>query len=135
METNVEVPEYNPKGKETINQYLRRVEKYKAIILKDKYNVVLNFVNDWLRAEYESLSEFTNIKESILLKNIKHNSNVVQKYTQIFKNKFEIDLTIDYNNDETREILDLLIKMLSIIDYTLIKREFKDNIVYSIRQL
>lgn len=135
----MEVPEFNPRGKETINQYIRRVEKYKAQILKEKYDIILNFVNEWLKAEYESLSEFTNMKEPILLKNKKHNRSVMKKYCQIFNDKFCIDMSItaETNSDEIKDmyIIDVLVKMLNIIDYSLIKKEFNNNIIYSIRQL
>ena len=130
------VPEYNPRGKETINQYIRRVEEYKNIILKEKYDIILNFVNDWLNIDkdiiYESLTKFTNIKESILLKNDKHNRNVMQKYSLIFKEKFQIQDNIDETQD--KYIISFLIKLLNYIDYNLVKREFKGQFVYSIRK-
>jgi len=135
----IEVPQFNPKGKETINQYLRRVEKYKTLILKEKYDVILNFVNEWLKAEYNSLSEFTNMKEYILLKNKKHNRTIMKKYCQIFKDKFNIDLQINQETDSDEikdtDILNILINMLNIIDYALVKKDFNNNIIYSIRQL
>lgn len=126
-----EAPIYDPKGKETINQYVRRVEKYKIIILKEKYDMVLNFVNDLLNldqdTQYESLTKFTNVKESILLKNEKHNRNVMDKCCELFKNKFQIDLVGD-------NIITFITGLLSLIDYTLVKREFKNEFIYSIRK-
>lgn len=127
-----EVPEYNPKGKETINQYLRRVEKYKATILKGKYDIVLKFINELIKAEYESLSEFSNKKEYTILRNKKHNKAILEKYSSIFEEQFNV--TLEEYTDE-KYIIEYLIKILNVIDYALVKREFNDNIIYSIRQL
>jgi hypothetical protein len=144
----MEVPEFNPKGKETINQYVRRVEKFKAAILKEKYDIILKFVNEWLNSEsgplgvdsdFNSLSEFTNVKEVVLLKDVTHNSKIVNKYEKILLDKFQIDISItnkDFLNENNKDkhIIFTLIKMLNIIDYVLIKREFKGAFIYSIRQ-
>ena len=129
----LQAPEYNPKGKETINQYLRRVEKYKATILKEKYDIVLKFINELIKADYESLSEFSNKKEYTILRNKKHNRSILEKYSSIFEEKFAIELDKDYTDE--KYIIEYLIKILNVIDYALIKREFNDNIIYSIRQL
>jgi type IV secretory pathway component VirB8 len=141
--SQLQVPEYNPKGKESINQYIRRVEKYKTIILKEKYDIILNFVNDWLNKniKYESLTKFTNIKEYILLKNDKHNRIVMQKYSELFNNNFKITINIPQPSEENSDvikdkyILTFLTKLLDYIDYALIKREFKGKFIYSIRKV
>lgn len=139
----MDVPFYDPKSKETINQYIRRVEKYKIFILKEKYDMILNFVNDLLNLDpdtrFHSLTKFTNVKESILLKNDISNKNVMQKYCELFKNKFEIDIDPkneknDKNESNDKDIITFIIKLLDLIDYTLIKREFKGEFIYSIRK-
>lgn len=134
--SSLEVPVYNKK--ETINQYMKRVEKYTMALQQEKYNTILEFVNLWIGAEYTSLSEFKNIPETILLKNAKHNRDTVRKYSDIFQSRFEIDLRfgIETDSDEIndRYIIYLLIKMLNIINYTLIRRELGKKTLYSIRK-
>lgn len=133
---DLEVPEYN--NKETVNQYMKRVEKYKIQLLQSKYDVILNFVNDWTENKYEALSEFKNIQEKILLKNNKHNRDIVRKYSDIFRDKFDIDLSFDMETDSDeindKYIIYLLMKMLVLINYTLSKKEFNNKLLYTIRK-
>lgn len=132
----MEVPVYN--AGESINKYIQRVEKYKAYIIRDKYNVILEFVNEWLNTTYSSLAQFKNINETALLKNDKHNRAVVRKYSDIFEKKFNTELSVD---DETcseeindRYIIYLLMKMLHLIEYSLNKKEFNKKTYYTIRK-
>lgn len=131
---NIEVPIYD--GKESINQYIKRVERFKNIIVLEKYNVILEFVNLWLGLEYTSLSDFKNVYEHILLKNSKHNRIIVRKYCDIFQNNFGIDLSVGLETDSDeindRYIIYLLMKMLTIIGYSLIKRNYGSKIAYTI---
>ena len=130
---SIEAPVYDPKGKETINQYIRRVEKYQTIILKEKYDKVLLFVNEWLTTDYNSLSEFKNLEESFLLK--KEKKSIVDKYYKIFSQEF--GLNPDPNNEDEekeRNIINFLIKLLDYINYKLIKRTYNDKFFYSIRK-
>jgi len=134
--SNLEVPIYNKK--ETINQYMKRVEIYTMKLQEDKYDVILEFVNLWTNTIYTSLSEFKNIPETILLKNAKHNRDLVRKYSDIFQNRFGVDLRVGIETDSDeindRYIIYLLIRMLNIINYTLIKRELGKKTLYSIRK-
>ena len=136
--THINVPEYNPRGNETINQYIRRVERYKSIILKEKYDIILNFINDWINNDknivYESLVKFTNIRESILLKNDKHNRNILKKYSEQINNIFKLDPNEDIDDTQDKYMIIFLTKLLNYIDYVLIKKEFKGKFIYSIRK-
>lgn len=132
----MEIPEYD--GIESVNKYMKRVEKYKQYILKEKYDVILLFINEWLKKNYESITSFRNISEEILLKNLKHNRDIIRKYCDLFKNKFSLDLTIDLETDSDeindRYIITLLGKMLNLVDYHIIKRELGTKILYTIRK-
>lgn len=134
--SNIEAPIYD--GNETINQYIKRVERFKNKIVEEKYNVILEFVNSWLDKKYTSLSDFKNIYEEILLKNSKHNREIVRKYCDIFQNKFEVDLSIGLETDSDeindRYIIYLLMKMLGIIGYSLTKRNYGNKIAYTIKK-
>jgi hypothetical protein len=133
---NMEVPIYD--GKESINKYIKKVQKFNSKILEDKYEVILEFVNEWLECKYTSLSDFRNIYEKTMLKNLKHNRDIVRKYSDIFQDKFNVDLSVGLETDSDeindRYIIYLLIKMLNIIQYTLVKKEIGKNITYTIRK-
>lgn len=134
--SEIDIPKYD--GRESINQYIRKVEKYKIEVLKEKYDEVLNFINEWTNGKYCALSEFKNIQETILLKDDKHNRKMVRKYSDIFKDKFDIDLSfdIDTDSDEINDkyIIYLLMKIVGLIDYTLTKKEFNKKTLYTIKK-
>lgn len=130
----MEPPTYN--GKESVNQYMIRVEKYKQYIQKGKIDLILQFINEWTKNNFNALTNFRNIQENVLLQNLKYNRELVRKYCDLFKNKFNIDLTIDLETDseeiDDMYILMMLNKMLNIIDYVLVKRELGTKILYTI---
>ena len=63
MTDNIGILEYDPN--ETITQYLRRAEQFKAKLQNVGYNLVLNFLNDLLGLEgkfkMSSITEFKRI--------------------------------------------------------------------------
>ena len=130
----MEVPLYD--GKESINKYMRRVEKYRDYMMKDKYNLILEFINEWLDVEFNSLTQFKSINENKLLKDKKHNRDLIRKYCQLFVDKFNTQLSVDEETDSEeindKYIIYLLMKMLNYIDYGLTKKELKTNILYTI---
>lgn len=133
----MEVPIYD--GKESINKYMKRVEKYKDFIQKDKYDTILKFINEWLKTEFNSLTQFKNINEKTLLKNKKNNRDLIRKYCNLFEDKFNIKLSVDEETDSDeindKYILYLLIKMLGLIDYHLTKKELANSkIIYTINK-
>lgn len=132
----IEPPIYD--GKESINKYIKKVEKYKNMILEERYNVILEFMNSWIESEFTSLTDFKNLDEEKLLKNPKLNRTIVRKYSDIFQNKYEIDLSvgIDTDSDEIKDkyIIYLTMKMLGTIDYYFAKRELGHKLLYTIRK-
>lgn len=134
--SSLEVPIYDKR--EPLTKYMKRVERYTMKLQEDKYNLILEFTNAWINTIYTSLSEFKNIPETILLKDDKHNRAIVRKYSDLFKEKFEVDLSVgmETDSDEINDkyIIYLLIKMLNLLDYTLIKREIGKKTLYSIRK-
>ena len=134
--TELEAPVYD--GKESINQYMKRVEKFTALIVKDKYDSILSFINEWLKVEIVALSDFKNVRETVLLKDDKHNRVVVRKYCEIFREKFGVDLSVDEDtgSDEIKDmyVIQLLRKMLGLINYTLLRKEFNNRVLYTIKK-
>lgn len=88
-------------GEESIEEYIRRVEEYKVKIITEKYDVVLNFLNELLKLgsvhKFKSLREFKRIKEEDICKNSSHNLEVIQKYSKKFKKKLGLTFKLKKN--------------------------------------
>ena len=131
-------PKYNPK--ESINKYINKAEDYMMQMQQNKYNVILNFINDWLNINLKSLTEFKNIKEQTLLKNTDHNKNIIKKYIPIFNSTFDIELNIKENDDDEiiddKYIINLLKYVLKLLklNYDLIKINKNNIITYTIKK-
>lgn len=132
----IEIPTYD--GKESINKYIRKVERYKNRILEEKYNIILEFFNVWIGTEYNALTDFKNISENILFSNAKNNRSIVRKYSDIFQNRFSVDLSVGIETDSDeindRYIIYLAMKMLGTIEYSLIKKEIRGKYAYTIKK-
>ena len=127
----MEVPVYTKT--ESINSYISRVKKYHNFILKDKYEMVLKFINELLSTKYYSLFQFKNIEEINILKNEENNKNLIIKYNQIFKDQFGIDIKLS-KKITNKSIIKFLKDVLSIINYSLKKTKVSNTILYSIRR-
>jgi hypothetical protein len=136
----MEVPQYN--AKESLTKYIEKVEKYKTMIYKDKYNIILNFINEWLKLfdekKFKSITDFKNLYEVDLLYDNRNNKKVIKKYVDIFEKQFMINLNItdDTDSDEIKEkyIIYILSKVVNNIDYILIKKEYNGKIYYTIKK-
>lgn len=88
------------KDTESVNDYLRRIEKYKQYIINEKYNILLDFLNSWLKLQNntkrESLTKFRNISEYNLFRDKKNNTKLLNEYKDKFKKVFDID--VEYND-------------------------------------
>ena len=116
-------PVYNEK--ETINQYLRKVQIFEINLKKAKYQLILDFINDWLENDefdkFSSLKEFSKIKKDTLFKSSEHNEKIIKEYTPRIKKIFNIK----YTPKKDDSIIQLLSKMLIKIDYKLINYDKK----------
>lgn len=130
----MEIPVYD--GKESVNKYLKRIELYNNAILKEKYVLILNFINELTKNNYKALTDFKDVNEKLLLKDSKHNHAVIRKYCEIFENKFKINFSVDGETDSD-DINDTYIffvmqKVLININYILLKSEVNGNSYLSI---
>lgn len=128
---------------EEITSYLKRLEEYKLSLIQEKYSVLLDFVNFWLDKSFKSLSEFKNIPETTLLKDLKHNRKTLRtfskKLTKIFSKTFSVDDDTDSDDITDKYIIYVLTKLLVSINYSLTSKKIpsKDSseiLLYSIRQ-
>lgn len=128
---------------EDITSYLKRLEEYKLSLIQDKYIVLLEFINSWLGKSFKSLSEFKNISETILLKDLKHNRKTLRtfskKLNKIFNKSFSVEDDTDSDEITDKYIIYVLTKLLVTINYTLVSKkvshkDLPDVLLYTIRQ-
>lgn len=93
--------------------------------IEEKYDLILNFVNIFSPIKLTTLKKFSkiNIKE-IKIENVK---NALEKY----KYKLEGELSIEINDDNI-DLAKILSDCLDSIDYSIIKKEYDDEIFISI---
>lgn len=135
------VPKIN--DDEDITSYLKRLEEYKLSLIQEKYTVLLEFINFWLGKSFKSLSEFKNISETVLLKDLKHNRKTLRtfskKLNKIFNKTFSVEDDTDSDDITDKYIIYVLTKLLVSINYSLISKKVSykgipDSILYTIHQ-
>jgi hypothetical protein len=132
------VPQYNGGS---VTKYFKSVEQYELNLLKDKYNIILDFINEWLnypeKFKLKSLIGFKNIKEGILLKDLKHNRDILRKFSSNIIKKLEITFNIDDDTDsdeiKDRYILYFIQRCLASIKFSLTVRKVDDINYYTIK--
>ena len=132
------VPQYNGGS---VTKYFKSVEQYELNLFKDKYNIILDFINEWLnypeKFKLKSLIGFKNIKEGILLKDLKHNRDILRKFSSNIIKKLEITFNIDDDTDsdeiKDRYILYFIQRCLASIKFSLTVRKVDDINYYTIK--
>ena len=126
-------------GKETINQYLDRIKEYEISLKRNKYNIILNFINQWVspyKLKFKSLLEFKNIEMNSVLLDTKHNKKILKRNCLKICEKLyinsNIDEEIDTDDIPENEIIIFLRKILETIEYSLIKRKIDNKYYYTI---
>lgn len=116
------------------NDYVDKLEK-------NKYDVVLKFINIWLSKydiKLKRIIDFKNISQSLLLSNSKYNQYIYEKYSPVLYKYFNISGTYDLyiTNDIAidNSIVLLLRKILDKINYVLLVRERENNYYYTIKR-
>lgn len=118
-----EIPIYD--GKETMTNYLRRVEDFTRNINREKYNLILNFINDWFGNDtnkFTTLVDFKNVPEDVLLNKKKpnHNRKIIKKYYNKIISICNLDLDeITDDTDQLSDVIFILEKSLKSINYSL----------------
>lgn len=113
-------PIFNDKT-ETLNEFLRRVDKYKIHYNKEKYNLVLNIIN-----KIFNLNEEYTYKSLTSIKHVKLKSlNVDQKFTEsiIIQNKDKLKELFNFETDNIEYNLEGMVvvisRLLQLINYKL----------------
>ena len=136
----ISVPKYD--GTMSITKYLKLVDAFTIELKKERYNLLLAFVNDWLKLDDDdvkltSLSDFKNMEESVILKDKKHNNAVLRKYRDQIVEKlnpnFDIDDETDSDDIKDKYIIYFMSKSLVSIDFSMVSRTYGKKVVYTIR--
>lgn len=134
----MDVPSYTGGS---ITRYLRKVEKYRVKLQEEKYNLLLDFINEWLnypqKLRLKSFTEFKNLKESYLLKDLKYNRKILRKYSDDIIKKLSVTFNVDDQTDsdeiKDRYILYFLQRALSSLDYSLSVKDIDGENYYTIK--
>lgn len=102
--------------KESIYEHLERSRKFMMDINEEKYDVVLNFLKEWVKKDMIGLVDFKWMCEDVLLKNDVHNKNIVMKYVKSFEDAFGYEFNVNDDVDIGKEyIIDLLRLVLGML--------------------
>lgn len=135
----MDVPQF--KSGESVTSYLRRVEQFKLKVIQDKYNLLLEFVNEWLKNEekFSSLIEFVKMPESKLLHDLKHNRDILRKYSDEIINKlnpkFDIDDETASDEIDDSYIIHFFSRACAAIDYKLVRYTIRSKTFYSVKRV
>lgn len=127
----MEPPKYVEK--ESINEYLRKVDVYKLYLKKHEYNKILLFLNKLLNLReecyFKSLLEFKKINDNDIFKNKNFLLNFLKENGNSFNKDYGIGFKINifYNKDKINNIylLNFINNLLTKIGYVL--TEYKSN--------
>ena len=119
------------KKNDTYVKYKKRLDDYNVGQLKEKYNLLLKFINKWLGYEgkysLKSIKEFRNVPRKYLLYDLKHNRRILRKYSDEIKEKLDLTFVItdETDSDEINDqfIIIFLGRSLSSIGYKLVSKK------------
>ena len=115
--------EYRIRKGETLNETLRRFEQLERDMVRDRYNILLEFFNKFLSKVgiegIESLTEIKKVNIAWLCKDTDHLKILFIKYLTKFANvglmeNSEVDLKL-----EQKQVLTHINRMLKIVDFKL----------------
>lgn len=138
---------------ETVSEYLKKLEEYQLKEATEKYELVLEFVNDLLdlkdKEKLKSLRDFKKLLEEDICKNKTHNFKIIKNYIKSFKSKLDLTIKLkkkknsDSDDDEVSQevendrdsifVITVLQRVTRTIGFKLISKKIGSNIYYSIK--
>lgn len=124
----------------SIRDHIRTADNLLTTLKQDKYDLLLEFINKWLKLEgdkrLKELSKFRYISERDLTKNKKYNCNLIREYIDRLKDKLGVDLPINKDTPDSKikrkYILHIVRKCAIRVDYILRSKNIKDEKYYSL---
>jgi hypothetical protein len=138
--TIIELPEF--KDGDSIGQFAEKVRLYEVAVKRERYNIILGFLNEWLvpyKINLKSLLEFRGISESTIDKHTEHNKKTIKTNTVDIKKRLNIaesDLEfddVDTDDIPESEILRFISVIVDKVGYHLYKYYYKESTYYSIK--
>jgi hypothetical protein len=121
------------KDGDSIVEYMKKVEKFTFQMNQHKYDVVLDFINEFFEKKYTSVLQFKYISENTLDKQTNKNKHIAEKYIPLFKDKLNVNIgDLDKLNEPTH-IVFILNKITNAINYKLMHNTKNKLSFYSIR--
>jgi len=128
---------------ESVNDYERRVSKYVIQLKKEKYDTVLDFINNLLKLskdiKYTSVTDFKGIFENVITKDREYNIKTILEYIPKFKELMGLKIELKKDkNDDNKYILKpgyeiyIITKIVNNIGYSLKRRKGKTGKSYTI---
>lgn len=141
MSSTVTFKEYDPQ-KESISQFLRRADEFKINMQKEKYELILNILNEIFKisedSKLKSILKFKNISEKRILNDVANNKLIIKKYVDQVSQKLNIkfDVKPDTPDEKITDsyIIYFLEHILANINYSLTSYTIKNKKYYSIKQ-
>jgi len=121
----MEIPQYDPKR--PIIEFDFKVQEYLSFINKDKYDIVLKFINKYFeksKLTFKSLLSVKNIPEYYLT-DIDNNTEILNLYGSNTLKLLNIEFDLNDINDSTT--IKFLSTILKTINYKLVKKKIKST--------
>ena len=122
--------------------FISQIDSYEAKMRKERYDILLDLVNQLLKytkddTKLKTLLSFKCVKEKRLLKDPKHNRDVIRKninnIKKVYGAKFSVEDDTDSDDIEDRYIIYVLTKLLANIGYTMKSEKVGETIYYTIK--
>jgi len=124
----MEIPNENT----SFHEYVRYMKKYINKLQKNKYTLILKFINKYFEKyniNFKSLLCFKKISNNYFT-NEQHNTEIMQLYADTISKSLNISYNEEINLEET--IINFIKNMLSKIQYKLIKKTINNKLFYYI---
>jgi hypothetical protein len=108
-----------------------KIEKALAETKRDKYNFILEFLNEIFNKECKSLLEFKNVNFNDITKNTEHLKNVYIDNKDTINEKFGIE--IQCNDVTIKTFTSLISKLAKKIDYSVVKKTYGEKVLCTIK--
>lgn len=113
---------------ESISKYIRKAIKFNMRLNQEKYNIILNFINDILNL-YDPSEKYKSLLEIKLINFPDNNTDIINQYSNLFKIKFGLKL-----DPKKYNLIAILKNILKNIDYYLTEKIIKNKNYYTIKQ-
>lgn len=117
---------------DTVQTMRQNLDAFIVNMKKDKYNIILKFMNELFRKNNTSLCNFKNMSETQI--NLERFAKVLAKHKTTIVNKLKIN--IDENDEELfdtpTKVFILIKNMVKTVEYSLIRTEINKKLLYTI---